>query len=862
MAQQDITGSIIFNGAYLQRLSATFGINSQPTTVEMTLVEGNRPYDIGATGFRRDNVLPGTVTGIKVGSFEFVGIVQSWNKKFGVGGYTHEVRMTDPRAMLSNVQVGISTFSPNVDVPNYLNVFRYYNNPSSADLTENGMAFRKIRDYLSATGVVDVYGQLFGIAFSSGFQDSDAIVNPTGIPKWYRIDADNTSLDGLVQQVSQDLGMDYYAYIPYSSWVPNAPTGNKIQFQHIYRVDATGYNTLENFVSGSIASGTLTSYSLGQELIGQPNTSIVYGPPKVYWKCPQSFEIENVWGKTEDGSYITTPSTADYGVVLLDHITGTGSERITENVTIPLISLQRITGADVYPPQITRVFINVPVQGYQPTPAVMRASLYSQSAWESMLWKEMPSFAEQLGIRWPRFLEVSGLFFDPKYLEYTYLQYVGKRTQVSSGDLFVADTDEQLLKAVYDATRATVDEYWGRKWLVQAGTSQWLATGTYSSSTLYPPIEFKPADASWPDRSLPSGIGNNHPVLKGSYSSVFKNDVGCVRSFLSVENVYTTGYFNDLFLVSALNEVTKLLDVADISRESFIDESSTQKLVFPLGVEVYDKDPDRFLVSLEQPLIKTIGTYSSTGYYDKQSLYDFLLSYGFPVSGIQKFGLMDRYDELREYGLAKDRIFCPRLSNEQYGFFIAMESNIDPFGPFISSGTRPAGVSLVQDSSLTPWTFGGYNNYELAGQQTADSVVSNATVVDLGDLTVAGWPQFNLGNYIGPASIITGLSIQYGADGLETSYQIKTFAFPPIRITKILSDRIGNLYNSLRTTKKEIIDLNKFRRIDEAKKIIEKTFTSPEQIRKLFENDKRGSRNLVGRVYPGEDGRPVNNTVT
>lgn len=857
MSQQDVTGAIIFNGSYLQRLSATFGINSQPTTVEMTLIEGNRPSDIGASGFDRHKVLPGTVTGIKVGSFEFVGMVQSWNKKYGVNGFTHEVRMVDPRALMTNVQIGIGTFSPNVDIPNYLNVFRYYDSPSEADLTSNGMAFRKIRDYLTTSGVVDVYGQKFELAFSSGFQDSDDVINPTGIPKWYRIDSDSVSLESLVQQTSADLGMDYYAYIPYSQWIPNAPTGNKILFQHIYRVDATGYNSLENFVSGILDSGTCVSYSLGQELIGEANTAIVHGPPKVYWRFPQANQVENVWGQTQDGSYVTTPSSAKYGAVLLDHIIGSGSERITDQITVPIVSLQRLSDTGVYPPQTVRIFANANLKGYNPTTAVMRAALYSQPAWEAMVWKEMPSFADQLGIRWPRFLDVSGLFFDNQYLEYTYLQYYAKLEVANSGLLFVADEDEALLKAVYDATRTTVDEYWGKKWLIQAGTSAWLATGTYDSTALYPPIEFKPADAAWPDRSLPSGIGGNHPVLKGSYSSTFKNNVGCIRSFLSVDNVFTTGYVEDSSIITPISDLFPLVDTTQIDRSTFLEETVNNKLVFPLNVEVYDADPDRFLVSLNSPLIKTMGFKSTTGYYDKQSLFDFLLNYQFPATGIRYFNLMDRYDELKEYGLEKERIFCPELSNEQYGFFIAMESNVDPFGPFISSGTRPAGVRIVNDGSLAPWTFGSYDNFEMAGQQMAESIVSNATVIDQGDVTVAGWPMFNLGDFIGEASLITGLSIQYGADGLTTSYQIKTYAFPPVRITKLLSDRISNVYTSLRQTQKQLIDVGKDRKEKEAE-TAGKTFTAPKYVREAFKlkgerNDKRGSQ-MSGRVFSTMDG--------
>ncbi len=127
----------------------------------------------------------------------------------------------------------------------------------------------------------------------------------------------------------------------------------------------------------------------------------------------------------------------------------------------------------------------------------------------------------------------------------------------------------------------------------------------------------------------------------------------------------------------------------------------------------------------------------------------------------------------------------------------------------MASGNLNGGVKIVNDSSLGPWTYGSYNNFNTAGSGLANRAISPATYIDLAELTLAGLPIYNLGDIIGQSANITGLSVQYSKDGVTTSYSLRTFAYPSYRLTKLLTDKITSAYNKINYVKRDIVDLNK-----------------------------------------------------
>lgn len=812
MFQQNITSPTTMLSGYLQRLSASFGFNSTPTTFEFDIVtENDQTFDF-------NSAYPGKLLSFSLGNLRFGGIIQSWNENFGPNGKTYSVRAADPRLIFGNIPLildgrGLST---GVVLDNYLNVFQYYGSPQSADSTKDGMTFSKIREFLSTTGVINAYGSKFQLQFTSGFLDASGAFNPSGIPYWYRINASETTLDQVLQQVSQDFGMDYYTEVDYSTF---NPTGllNTLYVKHIYRNIVSDGTDISGFVVGARNSGVLQSYRRGQELRTDPTTVVALGPDLEYWKFPQGSQIKCVWGRTNDGTIITTDTTDNYGIILLDHITGSGSQYIANTISVPSISITKST--HTYPPRITRTSTNINVSGYQANVNVMRAALFSQESWETALYNESPTFASQIGITRSRFLDNTNFLLTPTGIRQAIMLGIA-----GSGISDRANVIQELIKLVYDATKQTVEQYWGKVWLLEnIETSNWFNNGSYDSSELIPRIEFGPSQFTWsePNRGLPSGITLNHVALITNNNPKFKNEIGKLSSLVSIPN-YTTKVDNSNFPYP--------VDLSDIPREEFIIDTQTNKLIVPINVEQYEKVPTSFLVSTSFPIQ---GITNGSGYNDKRYYYDFLRYMSYADSDIRKYNLIQNADDNQQFGLASPRPFGLPYSSDQYGFFVGIKRNENNFGGFIGSGNRPGGVRIIADESLAPWTYGSLSGYNTAGNTIVGRSTSTSTVIDSAELNIVGLPPYNLGDSIGSSSQVTNASCQFGPDGFSTNYSIRTFAQPRNQLSKVLFDRITNAYTTLNYQQKQLVKLKVA--TEEGQPIL-----TPNQVNKALGQPKRG----------------------
>ena len=794
MAGQDISNPIVFLGCYVQRFSATLGLNSTPTTIEMELIEGNPnvPYDTGraATGFLVGAAYPGRFSGLTVGAFNFVGCIQSWTKNYSSQGITYSVRMADPRVIFDNVIIsldGKNTLDTNVD--NYLDAFKYYGNPVSADSNEQGMTFSKIRNYLTTTGYINAYEQKFNFSFTSGFLDGSGSANPSGIPSWYRINVNQISLNQLISQVTTDMNMDCYCIMPVATFTSGSIS--TLQIKHIFRENTGVAADIDNFITNTLASGTRISYRRGQELRTEPTTVVLHGPEKTYWIGANTAQIYPYWGRADDGSAIWVSSSPESGVVLLDHIVGSGATNIVNTVSVEKITLQKLTVGDIYPPRVTRTFTTQNVSGYRPSPNIMRAALYNQESWEAMLFKEQQTFAETLGIKSSLFK--TGTEFINKISEISGLWQDITLKNIGSGTIDRTPIQEELIKAVYDATRSTCEEFYGKSWIIDLDTSLWLVSGTFDSSELIPRIEFSIADAGWSEASLamPSGV-TNHELLNDTNKPKFKDTIGKLKAFISLPN-YKTSY--DATFPYSIN-------TAGFGRDSsFIEQGD--KLVVGITAEAYEKDPDRGIVTMDYPIEGLVGV---SGYNEHTAIYEFLIAMGYTSNNIREYNLIKNPDD-NKFGLAPPRAYRPVSAPGNYGIHIPLQSNKYGFGPFLASGTRNGGVQSIVETSLGPWTYGSYSKFNQAGQDLSNKSLTTETVVDLAEITVAGLPLFNIGDPLGSNSIVNGISFQLGPDGFNTTYSIRSFIYPQGRVTKLLTEKITNAYNDIDYAKKQLVIL-------------------------------------------------------
>jgi hypothetical protein len=803
MALQDITSPIVVLGAYLQNFSATFGINNSPTSVNLTLVETDRndisPYDIsvGATGFNRASADPGKLVPVVISGFNFVGLVQSWEQSFSSAGRKYSVNLADPRLFFDGVRMSLNGQGLPTGIPkpsNYFNIYDYYSSPASGDQNSVGMAFGKVRDFLVATGIMNVYGYKYKLAFSSGFLDGTG-VNPSGIPPWYRVPATNTSLAQLLNKVSEDFSFDYYAILTTGNF--NATGISTINIVDIPRYNQGG-NSLENYISGVVASGTSTEYKYGKELITDPTASVLMGPAVGYWPNINSSDVQCVWGYTTAQTAVTT-ALGNTGTIpiLLNQIVADGRTLITSEVTVSETVLQKVTGLTDYPPTISRVTTAVDYPGYYATENILRAALWNETSWKSALHQQNPTFATELGINVDPVYTAAG--FEDAVTELTIPLAkkidIGIRwAPLATGNYYVED----LVQAVYNATRQVAETYYGKQWLVRVGSSNWLVESAAIRSTeVVPKLEFQPTQFAWsePNKASPSGATLNYPVLQGTTREGFKDSDGKVTAFLGIGNYKSEVDPDWKFPV----DLTKL-DKGDY----LIDQ---ERLVVPLSVQVYEKFPSKALVTINTPLPAaampdTDGYFTnfsgfSGSYYDpfQGPYYEFLRFKGFTDTQIATYGLLTlQNDEQQSLGLAPRRLGCIVPINPGVeGFFVPAQSNLINYGNFVSTGSVTTPINIIEDASLAPWTYGSWENMRVAASSIIGRVNSTSYIAEFGQVRVAGYPQFNVGYPLGLNNLITNISLDYGVDGFATNYTVKTYTLAGIKLTKLLQNG-GNGY--------------------------------------------------------------------
>lgn len=106
---------------------------------------------------------------------------------------------------------------------------------------------------------------------------------------------------------------------------------------------------------------------------------------------------------------------------------------------------------------------------------------------------------------------------------------------------------------------------------------------------------------------------------------------------------------------------------------------------------------------------------------------------------------------------------------------VPLRSNILTYGPWYAAGA-PGRVRYEQDPSLTPWDYGGVDVMNIAGADRVATALTNTQAVEAGSITVAGIPQYSLGDLLvsdGPN--LTGIDVRYGTSGVTTTYRMETF---------------------------------------------------------------------------------------
>lgn len=162
---------------------------------------------------------------------------------------------------------------------------------------------------------------------------------------------------------------------------------------------------------------------------------------------------------------------------------------------------------------------------------------------------------------------------------------------------------------------------------------------------------------------------------------------------------------------------------------------------------------------------------------------------------------------------------------------IPLESQILRYGPWFNFGT-PGKIKVIKDDSLVPWNFGSYDTMKIAGDIIASETVTSMRFGEIGSVTISGSPCLGLGAELGANQStyyqagshllegrshtvgvsnginygyveaiawdgaygpnITSINISFGASGISTTYQMRTFANRRGVLNKYFLERISH----------------------------------------------------------------------
>ncbi len=127
------------------------------------------------------------------------------------------------------------------------------------------------------------------------------------------------------------------------------------------------------------------------------------------------------------------------------------------------------------------------------------------------------------------------------------------------------------------------------------------------------------------------------------------------------------------------------------------------------------------------------------------------------------------------------------------------------YGPWYVAGA-PGKVKVELDSSMTPWSYGGWNEMNAAGAARVLNAVTNMQVSEAGLLELAGPPSCSLGDTLqGGGPNVSNIDVSYGKEGITTSYRFATFTPRFGVFSKQTADRIKRLGQTAMEVRKSLV---------------------------------------------------------
>jgi len=736
-----------FLGASIVNFSASLGWGSQPSSLNVTLVEDNANGDSFNPPINQFRESLGAPVYFEYEGWTFGGLLQNWKRKHGTSGNPlYDIVITDPREILDGVQMILDGYTGSTyNVPNIYNVYGFLESNygfGQAGVNEGGMPWRNV--LLAMNAIAN--SSLDPVVFKGSTYVIDLSALPS-VPSFYRIGGANISLMDYINEICEAGVHDYFFILQeeevYNTVLDIFETRNVIKLQTISRNDAPQLGKIDEYVVNNTETVVKDS---GRELRNETTSKFAVGGNKLltwFQYAGSNQAIWPFWG-------LNAAQNPVYGVGVNDAHTFAVDSRT----------------------------LNVPGIGafYWSDVAEMRAALAGQESWEIFLSgrddnKDTPQFkrATKLNIigngleKLKTALEAKAL---AEIKAMSPIEFGGfSRKQINSA---IAGGHEETIRIIYDFVYKLASEFYGKQFLVSIPflyTAQDDETGLITTS-------YETTDAGYIDENeFASAVSLN--LMPFDVNSVTTQD-GRVEAYVKYDNAQNLDFSdvpeNDLIMQP--NGTTVFVkcqvnpEIVHLNRST----NFSPKAIVTISGQVRDLDDSNDFAGAMLAVLREV----LTTHGDAKVEETIAKLIGQP-GGEQLF--------FENRGAA----VIPTMAA------VPLKSNIDVYGPWYLWGAEGK-VEFEQDESLVPWNYGGFSAMNLAGNAKVVGASSNAQVGETGLLEFPGAPTIQLGGQlISAGPYVTDITIKIGADGVTSTYRMETWTRRFGKISKANADRMQRI---------------------------------------------------------------------
>lgn len=727
-----------FLNATVTNINSSLGWNEQVSSLTVQLVEDR------ANGDRYLDPGEGSYAVFECGNFTFEGIIQLSVRKNDFGGNpTYEVRLVDPRELLSGVQVIISSYMGSTQgLPNLLNAYGYWETTlgfGGSLVNESGMLWDSTVDFLNINGVypdlnisdtnmrvgikpaieaLTLDGGDFGsgIVFKGRAYPIDLGGLPTVLP-YYRIGGVSRTILDMVSELCQDAGYDFTVYME----------NGTIKFRCVSRLNPPVIGTIAKWIDQQT---NVIDKNVGVELRNEPTNAMLIGGDAQYL-----YQVNNgagddtiwpFWGFDVDGHLII----------------GTGDPQIDHEFYLNSGEILDLYGSTSYHCSIDE----------------LRWSLGNYESWAFYVMKYWPDKAAQIGLR--NTLDWQSSFaslFDDVLLQRDFITENSDDAEVF-GEMNSNDYFTNRAQRVYNFVRGYAEEFYGRKFLVRL------------PFTIYYKME--------PETTL---VVTSDEVSDGGYVVEGSQPLGL--PYVDENKFMTDDGRHQCFVAFGYD---RHIDFSNINYENAAFDNN--RLFMRATVDnqiVYRAD------SLLPHVVITLADPVFAIYPD-------------PLGGVDLIADMMEVSQdaiINAVGV-RHGSFPVRLGNSTFrpqSVAIPMRSNRFSYGPWGTFGPYstpgvPGKTIFERDESLTPWNYGDYDTMNQAAGAKLGGVTSNMQQIETGSVTMTETPRISLFEALvegGPN--VTSIDVNMGISGFTTTYEMRTYTPQFGAFARANADRLKRL---------------------------------------------------------------------